>query len=58
MRVDQRLRNRQAESEPSKTAGDLSLSLLERIKDFIDLFRLDADARVDNANLNFIRCRG
>src|SRR6266487_2652112 len=55
MRVDQRLRNRQAESKSPKTSSDIGLSLFERIKDFIDLFRLDADARVDNANLNLVR---
>src|SRR5437899_5102060 len=55
MRLDQRLRNRQAKPETSKTAGDLGLSLFECVEDFIDLFLFDADAGVNNASFNFIR---
>src|SRR5581483_5212469 len=55
MRVDQRFRDRESEAEPSKTSRDLGLSLFECIKDFIDLFGLDADARVDDPDLNFVR---
>ena len=54
MRVDQRLRNSEAKSEPSKASGDFSLSLFECVKDFVDLFPLDADAGVDNASLDFV----
>src|SRR5437870_12297797 len=55
MRVDQRLRDREAEAEPAKASCDFGLSLFECIKDLIDLFRLDTDSRVDDSDLNFVR---
>src|SRR5260370_22798391 len=56
MRVDQCRRNSQAEPETSETARNVG-SLFECVKDFIDLFLFDADAGIDNASFNLIRCR-
>ena len=57
MSVDQRLRNRQAKPETSKTASDLGLSLFEDVKDLVDLLPFDANPGVDDASFNFVRCR-
>src|SRR5206468_11308986 len=44
-------------SETPKTAGDLGLSLFKCVKDFIDRFLFDANAGIDNASFDLIRCR-
>ena len=58
MRVDQRLRNSEPKPETPKTAGDVGLSLFECVKDFVDRFLFDANAGIDNASFDFIRCPG
>ena len=55
--VDQRLRDREAQAEPSKTSCNFGLSLFERVENFVDFFLFNADPCVDDANLDFVRRR-
>ena len=52
MRSDHRLGNRKAETESAKAPRDRGLSLLECVEDFSDLFLLNANSGVADANLN------
>src|SRR5579884_3508429 len=51
--IDQCLGNGQTEAEAAKATCDFALSLLECVKDSVDLFRLNADAGVNDASLDF-----
>ena len=46
--------NGQSQSQTAKATGDGSLSLLECIKDFVDLIWLNPNSVVSDANLNFV----
>ena len=54
MCVNQRFRNSEAEAEAPKTASDRGLALLEGIEDFVDLFRLNTHATIDDADHDFL----
>src|SRR3981081_3842360 len=51
--IDHCLANGEAKAEAAKAARDGSLALLECVEDFTDLFLLNADSGVADANLNF-----
>src|SRR5262249_31905656 len=57
VRVDQRLRNRETKSESPKTAGNITLSRFECVKNLVDCFGLNANPSVDNAYLDLVRLR-
>src|ERR1043166_9711963 len=55
MRLDHCFGNGQSESEAAEAPCDRALPLLEGVKHFVDLFRLNANAGVGNSDLDLVR---
>ena len=54
VRADHGLGNRQPEAKPSEPSRDRALSLLESIKDFVDLVRADPDPVIDRPDFDLV----
>ena len=57
MGIDHRLRNGQTQSQAAETSSNGALTLLESIKDFVDLVRLDSDPGVGDTDFDLFWCR-